>query len=492
MPIPLDGGTNTAIFNNQYADRWLINLGYSQYAGGTSQYSGSENSGISNSSITFRDLNEDPVASEYTIPLGEKVVAKSFLKMTAPKNKVSRAYNNFQTIQPGTYTMVSGTRSYNDGFYSFGTSIIFDPINTYTPQSAGLGFFVDNTAGSGYFVLIRTSGTAAAYTTTPVEIFKWNNNTTKRLDSSQKGSRSTLDTIFAGQTYNVDVKLKISGKKITITAYINGFKIEATDETSGANEILYPTETVSLLAAKGSSKFDYVYADTINYNQYIDQNVNLYYGQFSSNFLNNSFGDLLYSSSNEDPDLIKKNPAFEEFGTVVREIKKESVRFSSAPSIPIVWTLGSNNLATLLGQTRNNFRSEALVLNNTSLTVPLSDGQVNQFSVIGTTVGFSGEIEYSTSTSSEYSTIEPVIFESKWLQNDNDVKSLAEWIRGRVANKAKIISMEVFGNPLISPGDIITINYPYQGFTSSQKIIVVKVSHSFQGGLKTQIAARTL
>ena len=52
--------------------------------------------------------------------------------------------------------------------------------------------------------------------------------------------------------------------------------------------------------------------------------------------------------------------------------------------------------------------------------------------------------------------------------------------------------MEVFGNPLISVGDIITVDYAYQGFTSDQKIIVVKVSHSFEGGLSTRILGRTL
>jgi len=52
--------------------------------------------------------------------------------------------------------------------------------------------------------------------------------------------------------------------------------------------------------------------------------------------------------------------------------------------------------------------------------------------------------------------------------------------------------MKVFGNPLISVGDIITVDYSYQGFTSTQKIIVVKVSQRYQGGLETEIVGRTL
>ena len=117
---------------------------------------------------------------------------------------------------------------------------------------------------------------------------------------------------------------------------------------------------------------------------------------------------------------------------------------------------------------------------------------VNQFSIIGTTIGFSGDIEYQTSPAASYSATEPVIFQTSWLQNQGDVESLANWIKSRIVNKAKIVTIDVFGNPLISVGDIITINYPYQGFTSDQKIIVVRVSQSFEEGLQTQIVGRTL
>jgi len=78
------------------------------------------------------------------------------------------------------------------------------------------------------------------------------------------------------------------------------------------------------------------------------------------------------------------------------------------------------------------------------------------------------------------------------LENAKDVKSLADWIQSRVVNKAKIITMKIFGNPLISVGDIITIDYPYQDITAEQKIIVVKVSQRYQGGLETEITGRTL
>ncbi len=440
--------------------------------------------------------------------VGDKVTAKSYLKLTGGEtvdNKFTFAYRDFDSVQLGTYTnetigegaLSKPVRNYSPGYYSFGTSIIMPPLIKYKPQGAALGFFLNDSNDSGYFIFLETSATAAAASTSPIKIVKLVGKNMKKLQDSQKGNRATLDQLFAGKVYNLDVKVKIENKSITITAYINGFKIEATDTSSGAqdNEILYPSKRVALVGISGTTIFDYVYADTLkNQEEYNKdyQLLNFYNGQFSKDFLDLAYGDMLYNATNDDVDIISKKNAFDEFGTVVREIAKKSVRFSNAPAIPIKWTTGGNKLAQVIAQSYDNFKADVFVLNNSSITVPLSDRGVNQLSIFGNTIGFSGEIVYETSPVAGYSASEPVIFESTWLQNAKDVKSLADWIQSRVVNKAKIITMKIFGNPLISVGDIITIDYPYQDITAEQKIIVVKVSQRYQGGLETEITGRTL
>ena len=84
------------------------------------------------------------------------------------------------------------------------------------------------------------------------------------------------------------------------------------------------------------------------------------------------------------------------------------------------------------------------------------------------------------------------VFESTWIQSQEAAKSLADFIKSKVVNKSKIIDMEVFGNPLISVGDVITVKYPYHGFTGSEKIIVTNVNHIYAEGLSTQITGRTI
>ena len=83
----------------------------------------------------------------------------------------------------------------------------------------------------------------------------------------------------------------------------------------------------------------------------------------------------------------------------------------------------------------------------------------------------SGDLEYTTEETSDYTSKEPVQFQSSWLQNLTDVKSLADWIKDTVVNRGKVVSMDVFGNPLISVGDLVTIKYSYQGFAGTEKSI---------------------
>lgn len=435
---------------------------------------------------------------------------KSFLKITGGKktdNKYTFAFRNFDSIQLPSFTNTTlgegsfarQVRNYNVGYYSFGTMVLMPSLVTgYEAQGAGLGFFLNSARDSGYFITIDTTGTSASLNSKPVKIFKLINKQIRQLQNSQKGNAATLDSIFGGRTYNIDLRVKIEGYTVTIIAYINGFKIVATDTTGAAssNQILNPTNTVALVGSSGVSMFDYVYADTVTATQYDSANsLNFYKGQFTKDFIELSYGDMIYNASTEDTgndSLENKKESFDEFGTVVREIARRKIKLPARPSVPIGWTTGGNNLAQIVSQTYNSFSGEVMVLNNSSITVPLSDKQTNDLSIFGYDIGFSGDIEYSTDPVSENSSREPVIFESQWLQSQNDVKRLADWIQSNSVNKSNIIDMEIFGNPLISVGDIITVDYPYQGFTPDQKIIVVKVSHSFEGGLTTSIVGRTI
>lgn len=422
--------------------------------------------------------------------------SKSYLKITAPtvKNEFAIATRKFDALTlPTVSSSSSQGSSYATKYYSFGTSLFMDSITTSPKQGSGIGFFTNAEGSSGYFVIVETTGLSASQDRKSIRIVKTNGTKVFNLKDSQQSTVSTFEGVYGGSQYNLDIRVKVSGRKVEMILYVNGYKILASDETLDSNYIVDPTENVSLLSTSGTTAFDYVYGTDIDEETYLSSSysTNFYEGQFSNDTLSTSFGDMFYYANQGEDIYATKKASVEEFGTTVREIVKANVKFASRPSFPIRWSTGTNRLVKILGSKLNNFGGEAYLLNNTSTTIPLSDENLASFYVVGNTLAPSGQIEYSTEDD-DYTAKEPVVFESRWLQNESDVKSLAAWIKSNVVNKGKVVEMSVFGNPLLAIGDIVSINYAYQGFTGTEKFMVVRIAQSYSDGLETSITCRLI
>jgi len=411
-----------------------------------------------------------------------------------------------QNVLLGANNKKKVVKNFKDSYYLFGTVVFMDPSIDHPEQGAALGFFIDGSGTSGYYLNIESTTYSASKNKKTVKIVKVNGNSRTVLKDTQITSLNTFEWVYGGATYNLSVKVKVSGLTTTITCDINGFKFTAIDKTSytpttvngkvggTTNEILTPTKNVGLVCTRGKAMFDYVYATTITASQYNESgsSLNPYVGQFSDDMLNIAYGDIMYNSNNTDMNTVSLQDQIDEFGTTVREIYKASVKFESRPSYPIKWSIGANNSVSILGSTRSNFASEAYVLNNTTTTVPLSDGNLASLYIIGNTLADSGTLEYTTDDFADYVTKEPVIFESQWIQTEAAAKDLAEWIKLEVVNRGKIVNITTFGNPLLSLGDIVTINYPFQGFNGTEKFIITSIDHSYDGGLETTVTCRLI
>lgn len=444
------------------------------------------------------------------------VGGSSFLQLVGGKEndtKYNIAHRTFGAIQVPSSTTMSilptfTPIAYTGGpyHYSFGTSFIFPPLDNQDPQEAGFGFFLSDDMTSGYYVLVSTTGTAAARGAQPVRIIKVTSKKIIVLKTSQVTPTTTLDSVYGGENHTIDIKVKVGGTNssdtnrgtVEISAFVDGFKITAIDKNFGetgkaTNEIIAVTQKVALVAASGTVSFDYAYGTAIDADTYDNQDIyNTYRGKYSNDYLITKYGDILYVGDNADDNTAEDENSYDEFGTTAREIVKAGGTFSNAPAFPNNWNLGYNQNVTILDQRYSNFSSEIFVLNNTSQPVILSDQETNLLELQGTTVGLAGEITYRSEPDSEFAVQEVVSFKSNWIQTENDAKQLANFIKSKVVNKSKIISMTVFGNPLISVGDIITVNYPYHQFDDTQKIIVTSVNHEYNNGLTTSIMGRTI
>lgn len=407
-------------------------------------------------------------------------------RKTNTTNKVSVAFRQFNNLNT------------NQTYYAFGTSMFFDATSTNPNQSGGFAFFVDNEGADGYFIKIETTATAASSKQKEFKILKIKGGAVYELEDSQINVFKSLNGVYGGKTYKIDVRVEVSSGRRDIYVYVNGFKITAVDinptSTTSVNpkiNVLPVTGKVAMLCFDGIVYFDYVYGMHLTKEQFDQENLfNIYDGQFSNATLSFLYGNKTLNNNALANQTV--NGFIEEFGCVAREVRVLKTKYKSRPAFPLYASTGINSFAKIIGQRLTSFGAEVYVVNNSGTFIPLDDSEYYSFYILGNYISQSGVLEYVDNAAGEYSVQEPVIFESRWIQKNTDVVALANWIKNIWSVKQTIVDMEVFGNPLISVGDIITINYPYNQLTTSRKFVVTNVNHSFRGGLNTSISCRTL
>ena len=437
-------------------------------------------SNISQVVATVPDINTTPPEAEETKVSLIKLVQKSLFQITSSgsadkQNKYSVCVKNMGISTSGNH-------------YNFGTGLFFKGAKNDTKGSGGIGFFTSSNGLDGYYVKLETtSNLPESGSDRPLSIFKVKNGVITPLqDTQEKGSNKSLAYLAQGVSYRVDIRVKVQGSVVAIDVYINNFKVTAVDSSN----IVSPTSNVALFSNANSTFFDYVYSIPLNETQYKDGIIGSQYsGRFGSTTLDFLYGDKL-SSGFENSGI--SGGSIDEFGTVARELLKVNVKYDSRPAFPIITSLGLNQFVELLGYRLNSFGAEFYVLNNAGTFVPLDDSKFASFSVIGNTLVQSGQNEYLDKTINEFTVPEQVTFESVWIQKESDAKSLSDWIKGQWSKKQSVCELEIFSNPLISVGDIVTINYPANGLDGTQKFIVSSINNSFDGGLSTKITTRSI
>jgi len=379
--------------------------------------------------------------------------------------------------------------------YTFGSALFFQSSVTNTDAAGGFGFFTNNNGMNGYYVMMETTTNLSVHGEKEVKVLKVVNGKKTILSDSQNSASSTASGVVGAKNYKIDIKVKTSSTVNVIDIYINNFKISAVDtsapNTTDPTKLVLPaTANVALVSSVGSSNFDYVYAAPISESQYktgVLQNV--YNGQFATTTLDFLYGEKVLSNFNK-ADI--PGGKLEEFGTVARELRKVTVKYQDRPAQPLYASVGINKFVQVLGQRLTSFGAEIYLLNNSGTFVPLSDGQYNSFNVIGNYVVPTGQHEYTDTTINEFSTPEPAIFESVWIQTESDAKKLSDWIKTQWSKQQVILNMNIFSNPLISVGDVITVNHPDNGLDGTKKFVVTNVNHTFDQGLDTSITARSI
>jgi hypothetical protein len=461
-------------------------------------------------------INEKPPATQYPnkfnmlgITLATPDTAKSkkesgnyYIPSAQEGRKIKKGFLSIPNLDKDKKSFSIAVKEFNSidtskNYFAFGTRMFFESQLNTIEQVGGIGFCLNSTGTNGYFLLVRTTAFAGLQKNIMIVRVNQNGKLTV-LKDSQQISTKTMGAVDPGVEYGIDVFVKkTSPLKNEITVFINGFKITATDSGSDSPSTYIPpiaiTKNVGLHCGQGTAYFEYVYADDITEEVYEKNKSRSAYehnGVYSDDTLSMLYGDIIYNDGDTNSD--NAGPVFE-FGTTAREIKKTKISYDDRPAKPIMFRTSLNKYVTLLDQKLQPFGAEGYVLNNSSVTVPLDDSNNTSFYVLGNSITRSGFIDYDTDQSEDSSNKEPVIFQSTWIQSEADAKALAEWIKASVLNKGRVVEMSVFGNPLISAGDMVSISYPILGMTElNNKYIVTKCTLEYREGLTTSISCRAI
>ena len=418
---------------------------------------------------------------------GNRELQRSYLKVTSTNQET----NSYSVAIKNTGISTSYTK------YSFGAGILFASTLTNLRSGGGIGFFTNSTGTNGYYIELQTDQSQSNTKDKSLKIYKIVN--TKRIylqDSQDKDSGRLLGGVLTSTLYKLDVDVTVdtSAGVVVIDVYVNNFKVSAVDtkvanSTDPKKNIISPTANIALFSKLHTTAFDYVYANPVSTTQITDTSSRkIYDGQYSSSTIDFTFGEKLAQNFNS-PD--NKVSFIEEFGKTVREIRHVKANFAQSAAIPLYASTGINKFATILGSKFSNHTAEMFVINNASSFIPLSVGNEQQFFVLGNYVDNGSQHEY-TEPVDESTPLEPATFQSMWIQSESDAKALYGWIKNQWSKQQQSVNMEIFGNPAIEVGDIITINYPKNDLDGTKKFLVTDVNTSFDEGVSTNITARSI
>lgn len=371
--------------------------------------------------------------------------------------------------------------------FTFGTTVFFKPNANVTRQSGGIAIFADSTSNSGYFIRIKTSQTAGIYGD-EVRIFKIVSGSIEKVFSENMTIGKDIRAIQEGKTYKIDIFAEHTGSVVKIKAFINGSKISVTDTTS----VIPKSSNISLFANYGSGYFDYAYAIKISQDQF-DSPVltDIYKSQFAKAIVNLTYGEF-FSSGIEKIESGTTDRYVEEFGSIAREIRYFKKRYDAAPSLPKFTYENLNSNIKVLYSNLMPFEAEIYAINNAGVSTLVDSSLGTQINVLGNNLVKTSGLVYEEDKINKYAYQEPIVFESNWMQNESDAQELSTFIKSQWTKSNIVLQLQVFGNPVLSVYDIITISHQFSEINPNQKFIITNIKHSWNDGLETSITARSL
>lgn len=420
-----------------------------------------------------------------------------------------------KTFGPNTwYACTRGSRNDSPPYW-YGTRLKFDTAG-YTYGAAGIVMTAGDYDNGYYIELVRTAAITATdrvkWTNELCFYVKYNNGTIRRIGPN--GGKGIPLEVIAGKWYDLDIHFEWQGSDRVVSIMVNGVTRMTcvvpvglgTGESIGGRYGLFTRGFTSV-------EFEYIYASTYAVNDTFDDEG--WFDRITGGYQSGQW-DKEWVYGYRTNTKIKGGKKYyhyaryasrlmDEFGPIVHEVREYDVKFSKFPvlySQPYV----SNETQVICPEYNGNAFGATFILANTSRDNAIVSGEdtlmfgednsVDQkFLIYGRT--FTQDDEKAVTVKDDQGTKRrgeiPLEIQSDWIQTEAHATDLGDWIVKHWSGGADEVEVESFGNPLLQLGDVVSVNYADKFMSAAtHQYFVVKVEHSYDSGLETNLTLRRM
>jgi hypothetical protein len=328
-------------------------------------------------------------------------------------------------------------------------------------------------------------------------------------------------SLFSKQWFTVDVKWTyIDNGSVQITAFVNGVWAAEWFVGTGLNGDINPPPNEGRFGVfvRGNCVVDYEYLYAIGYDIQDDpfdadstSFLDLVSGGFTSGYIQRDwrydfqFISPWYSGNYFPQSINRAKYVFDEFGAQVHEMRSFEVQFKD-DKVPVDYSypyLSNTSQIACVAYESNAFgakillanahRDNAIVKGEDKLTFGEDNPVDHTFFVYGRCL-YQEDERTVTKTDDQgirRRGVSQTQFNSRYIQTQKAADDLADWVVKLWGSGVEEVTMNVFGNPLVQLGDLVTINYPVKGVSpATHKYFIVKISNTYDGGLTTNLTLR--
>lgn len=189
---------------------------------------------------------------------------------------------------------------------------------------------------------------------------------------------------------------------------------------------------------------------------------------------------------------------FDDFGPICHEVREFDVTFDKYPAVHSNLYF-SNDTQVICPEYQadpfgakfilaNSYRSNAIVNGEDTLTYGADNSVDQKLMIYGRTITKEDEktiISKNDDAIRRRGQVDTEI-QPEWIQSESGAQALADWVTHHWADGCDEVEAEIFGNPLIQLGDIVSINYPQKDFdTVHHRYFVVTIGRGYDTGYET-------